>query len=141
MTTAARLQLTLNTKQNIKTALENKGRTPSDVFSTYPAEIDAISTGIGDGAVVPAIVMPQDGATGIIKTKVTLTATAFASIPATKYAQDWAQWQIATDSGFGDVIFDSGEDSSNLQSIDVPGGIIPAGTKLYARVRYGYSLA
>lgn len=138
MSTAPRLQLLKDTKAGIKTALENKGATPSDVFSTYPSEIEGLS---GDGAVVPAIVMPQDGATGIIKTKVTLTATAFASIPATKYAQDWAQWQVATDSGFGDVIFDSGEDSSNLQSIDVPGGTIPAGTKLYARVRYGYSLA
>lgn len=46
-TTAEKLQKLISTKAAIKTALENKGLTPTDKFDTYPALIDSISGGGG----------------------------------------------------------------------------------------------
>lgn len=138
MTTAARLQLTLDTKNAIKVALQNKGASPTDVFSTYPAVIDSLT---GEGIITPAIIVPADGTTGIMPNEVTLEATHFASVPAAAYTQLWAQWQVATDSAFSNVIWDSGQDSVNLRTIDVPGNIFDPGSTYYARVRYEGELA
>lgn len=133
MTTAARLQLTLDTKGAIKTALQSKGLTPNDVFSTYPAEIDQL---FGEGIVTPALIEPVDGATGIVPGSVVLRSTVFASLPQGSLSQLWAQWQIASDSDFNTVVFDSGSDFTNLSSINVPGDILNPGTTYYARVRH-----
>ena len=133
MTTADKLQLTLNTKSAIKTALINKGRSPSNVFSTYPAEIDALQ---GDGIITPAIILPANGATGVLPADFTLVATCFASIPAAEYKHLWAQWQVSRNSNFTNIVFDSGQDAVNLERITLPSSIYVAGAAYYARVRY-----
>lgn len=43
----------------------------------------------------------------------------------------YTQWIVATDAKFGNVVFDSGIDSSNLFSITVPSGVLSLGQSYY----------
>lgn len=66
-TTADKLNLLLNSKKDIKAALTEMGRAPSDVFSTYADEIRAIQSG--------SITATDDGAGNVTITISGATAT------------------------------------------------------------------
>ena len=89
---------------------------------------------IGASAVAtPNIISPLNGATNI-PTTVTLQATAFATVPVGLDTQKNAQWQIARDSGFSDIV-DGGVVNTGNMSVFTASDL-PRNTQIYARVRY-----
>ena len=55
MSVATKLAKLKAIKQDIKSALEEKGQTPSNVFSTYANNIRAIETGGSGGITIPSV--------------------------------------------------------------------------------------
>lgn len=134
MTIANKLQLTLDTKQQIKQALINKGAEPSDVFSTYPALIEDLS---GAGIAKPSIISPLNGATGVSQFPI-ITGSAYGGI--TEDGPDPHQdslWEFASDSEFSNIVHTSGWTSTSLESYEIDGPErLDDGTIIYARVTY-----
>ena len=82
----------------------------------------------------PSITSPANGAT-VNTNSPTLTSSAFAS--STSETHQSSQWQVATDSGFGNIVINSGE-VGNLTSYPTSG--LGYNTQYYARVRHRGSL-
>jgi len=82
----------------------------------------------------PTITSPSDGATSVSETP-TITSSAF-NITGASDTHVSSDWQIATDAGFTNVIFESLDDTSNLESITVPSGTLLTDTQHYVRVRH-----
>lgn len=133
MTIAPKLQLTLDTKAAIKSALIAKGAEPTDVFSTYPALIESLATA---GIATPQIIAPMDGA-GQVSQQPIITATLyFSADPDDGHAA--STWEFASDSGFANILHTSGRDTINLESYDLSaaGYSFPQDTRVYCRVTY-----
>jgi len=90
----------------------------------------------------PTVTSPADNATDIGETP-TLTSSAFNTVNGSD-SHESSQWVITRVSDSVEV-FDSGEDTSNLESIDVPAGVLDEGQESYTvKVRhkgatYGFS--
>lgn len=85
--------------------------------------------------VTPTILYPATGQTNV-ELSPTLSASPFTTAPAGQDTHQSSRWEIATDSGFTTLVFDSGVDTVNKTSIQVPSGVLAIGTVYYARVRY-----
>lgn len=83
----------------------------------------------------PSITYPAQGQTSV-EVAPTLSASAFATVPLGKDTHQSSQWQIASDSGFTTIVYDSGVTTTNKTSNPVPTGTLSLGTVYYARVRY-----
>lgn len=89
---------------------------------------------IGASAVAtPNIISPLNGATNI-PTSTTLQATSFTTAPIGLDTQLNAQWQIARDAGFTDIV-DGGVVSSGNMSV-FQANNLPKNSQVYVRVRY-----
>ena len=90
----------------------------------------------------PTVTSPADNATDIGETP-TITSSAFNTVNGSD-THESSQWVITRVSDSVEV-FDSGEDTSNLESIDVPAGVLDEGQESYTvKVRhkgatYGFS--
>ena len=82
----------------------------------------------------PALLTPTDGATGL-GSQPTLTTGSFAVVNGTD-AHVSTRYQIATDSGFGAIIWDSGDRTDRLTQIQVPDGQLSEATTYYLRARH-----
>jgi len=82
----------------------------------------------------PANTIPVDAATDVPLTP-TLEASAF-SDPDVGDSHSASQWQIATDTAFTSLVYDSGIDASNLTSISIAPCFLTGDTIYYWRVRY-----
>ncbi|WP_136067095.1 Lcl domain-containing protein [Modicisalibacter radicis] len=96
---------------------------------TYPLAVGAPTVA------APELTGPGDGATGV-ELSPTLQATAFKTYPGDYDTHASADWQIATDAAFADVVWESAADADHLTSIGVPAGVLDMTTQYYARVRY-----
>lgn len=85
--------------------------------------------------VTPSIVYPTSGQASVELTP-TLQGSAFATAPVGQDTHQSSQWQVATDSVFTDIKFNSGTDTVNKTNIQVPTGSLNISTQYYARVRY-----
>lgn len=85
--------------------------------------------------VTPSIVYPTAGQTSVELTP-TLQGSDFATAPVGQDTHQSSQWQVATDSGFTDIKFNSGTDTVNKTTIQVPTGSLNISSVYYARVRY-----
>jgi len=85
--------------------------------------------------VTPSIVYPTAGQTSVELTP-TLQGSTFATAPAGQDTHQSSQWQVATDSAFTDIKFNSGADTVNKTSVQVPTGSLNISTQYYARVKY-----
>lgn len=84
--------------------------------------------------VTPTLTYPSSGQTSVELSPI-LSATAFVTAPIGSDTHQSSQWQVATDSGFTSIVFDSGTDTVNKTSRQV----VPAltvGTPYFTRVRY-----
>jgi hypothetical protein len=91
---------------------------------------------VGDQSVAqPEILSPVDGATDI-GSGPTLTTLAFLTYPNGADTHASTDWQIATDSGFTAIVYESLADTSNLESIAVPSGTLSTSTTYYVRARH-----
>lgn len=119
MTTASKLQLTLDNKNAVKLALQNKGANPTDVFSTYAGLIDELAT---SGVATPQIISPIDGATGVDASPI-ITASRFSGLDADGFADTHvaSTWEFYSDSGKTNLLYTSGRDTVSLTSIDLDG--------------------
>ena len=79
----------------------------------------------------PSITSPTEGATSVSLTP-TITASAYSQFYSDPHVH--TDWQIATDSGFSNIVWESLADTSNLESI-TPSQLLDE-TLLYVRVRY-----
>lgn len=91
---------------------------------------DFVTTNINSYVEQPTITDPTDGGVSNSLTP-TLTASAFTSVGSLVHAS--TDWQIATDSAFTSVVWESLADSSNLESVTAT--TLGLGV-YYARVRY-----
>ena len=135
MTIASKLQLTLDNKNAIKLALQNKGAAPTDVFSTYAGLIDELAT---SGIATPQIIAPINGATGVAQSPI-ITASRFSGLDADGFADVHVAsvWTFASDAGFTNILHTSGRDTVNLESYDTfAAGVKFEGITVYARVTY-----
>lgn len=82
----------------------------------------------------PSIVFPVNGATNM-PTNITLESSNFTTTPAGFDTHTAADWQVATDITFSDVIAESLNDTNNLLQWSVDANLQP-NTTYYARVRY-----
>lgn len=96
---------------------------------TYLIAVDAQSV------VTPSIVYPSQGQTAV-ETAPTLTSTAFSTVPVGQDTHQSSQWQIATDAGFSNIVFDSGVSTTNKTNVSVPAGVLSTNTVYYTRVRH-----
>lgn len=133
MATADKLQLTLNTKQAIKSALIAKGAEPADVFSTYPALIESLAT---TGIATPQIIAPMNGAVQVSQQPIITGTLYFSADPDDPHAA--STWEFASDSGFANILHTSGRDTVNLESYDLSaaGYKLPGDTIVYVRLTY-----
>ncbi|MBL1266254.1 MAG: phage tail protein [Halomonas sp.] len=83
----------------------------------------------------PVFMTPQNGATDLYEQPI-LELTSAVSVPAGVFTHTATQWQIANDPGFINLIWDSGNDSTNLTSIAVPAGYLQESTQYYVRARF-----
>lgn len=86
----------------------------------------------------PSVIFPSNGSTNVSLTP-TLTGSAYATTPTGSGTHAYSKWQIATDSAFTNVVFDSGNDAVHLTSITIPSGNLSIGSSYYVRVRYASS--
>jgi hypothetical protein len=85
-------------------------------------------------AQTPSITSPSNGASGI-SPALTITASSFTmSGGADTHAS--TDWQIAEDSGFSIIAYESLSDTTNLESISVPSGELSRNTQYFVRVKY-----
>jgi len=83
----------------------------------------------------PAITSPSDGATDIGESP-TITSSSF-STTGVSDTHESSDWEIATDSSFSNIVYQSLNDTSNLESIVVPAGVLSDNqTTYYVRVRH-----
>lgn len=82
----------------------------------------------------PSITSPTAGQTSVSLTP-TIAASAYSTTPTSQGVHQSSQWQIALDSNFLNIAYDSGVGTVNKTSITVPGGL-NLNTVYYARVRY-----
>ncbi|MBW2187780.1 MAG: hypothetical protein JRG71_15780, partial [Deltaproteobacteria bacterium] len=81
----------------------------------------------------PSIISPAAGTLDVALSP-SLTASAFDVVPVGYNAHASTDWQVATDSNFTAIVFESLADATNLTSIAVVG--LGSDTQYYARVRY-----
>ena len=77
---------------------------------------------------------PSDGATDIGETP-TLNADTFNCVNGSD-THTSSDWQIYSDSSLSTLVWESVDDTTNLESIDVPSGNLSTSTTYYWRVRY-----
>jgi hypothetical protein len=82
----------------------------------------------------PSIISPANGTIGVYQ-PITLKATNYQYIGSPSYPQGAASWQVATDSAFSNIVFQSIADPVNLNSITLPN--LNTNTVYFARVKYG----
>ena len=82
----------------------------------------------------PTNTAPTNTATDIGETP-TLTADTFTCVNGSDTHAS-SSWQVATDSGFASVIYESLADAGNLESIDVSAAELSVSTTYYWRVKY-----
>ncbi|MCX6000573.1 MAG: fibronectin type III domain-containing protein, partial [Chloroflexi bacterium] len=82
----------------------------------------------------PVNTVPVAGATSVSLTP-TLQSSPF-SDPDTGDSHTASQWQIASDAGFTNMVFDSGIDIANKTSITIPSGYLTISTAYFWKVRY-----
>lgn len=85
------------------------------------------------GINTPTLVVPSNGSTGQ-GSSVELVASAYATTPAGFEAHTSSDWQVATDSGFTNIVAQSLDDTVNLESWTADG--LVESTLYYWRVRY-----
>jgi hypothetical protein len=110
-----------------------KGQLGDDmVWSTWsePAAFETADTYVE----APALLTPTDGASDI-GPQPTLTTEVF-SVANGSDAHVSTRYQIATDSGFASIVWDSGDTVNNLTQIQPPDGQLAEGTTYYARARH-----
>lgn len=91
---------------------------------------------IGEQTVAaPAIENPANGATDV-GSGVTLTTSEFLTYPEGADTHASTDWQVATDTGFTSIVFESLDDAANLEAIAVPSGTFDESTTYYARARH-----
>lgn len=99
---------------------------------------------IGDAAIAtPEITYPSNGATGV-DFEPDLSATALVVYPDGYDRHISTRWQVATDSNFTNLVFDSSDDTANLTAINLGAENVrlASATRYYVRVRYqGETLA
>lgn len=106
------------------------------VTKTTSGVTTATSNNIAIGAsaiITPSITSPTTGAVNVNRAP-TLVSSVFTTAPARAATHQSSQWQVATDSGFTTIVFDSGVTTTNKTSITVPA--LALNTQHYARVRY-----
>lgn len=84
--------------------------------------------------VTPSITSPSEGQTNVNLTP-TLTSTNFATAPAGADTQSGSRWQIATNTSFANIVWDSGV-VTNKNSISVPSGVLTSNNTYFARVSH-----
>ncbi len=101
-------------------------------FSNYSEvfNFNTIAAGVG----TPTNIFPSDTTSGI-GSSIALSASSFAAVPVGSQTHVASQWQIALDESFTDIVFDSGEDTFNRESI-IATGTVSGVTTHYWRVRY-----
>ena len=135
MTIADKLQLTLDNKNAVKLALQNKGANPTDVFSTYAGLIDGLAT---SGIATPQIISPINGATGVAQSPI-VTGSRFSGLDPDGFADVHvaSTWDFASDSAFTNILHTSGRDTVNLESYDCAAADVKfEGITVYVRVEY-----
>lgn len=91
---------------------------------------------IGEQSVAqPVIENPAQGVTDV-GSGVTLTTSEFLTYPENADTHASTDWQVATDTGFTAIVFQSLADASNLEAIAVPSGTFDPSTTYYARARH-----
>lgn len=115
------------TAEGVILSIERDGAT-----ATYQLAIGAQSVA------QPSILSPADGATNVGETP-TLTTSGFQTYPGGADTHASTDWQVATDSGFTAVVFESLADASNLEAITVPTATLSESTTYYVRARHNGS--
>lgn len=90
---------------------------------------------LANAVAAPTITSPADGATDLMD-GITLTTSAFATLPADQDTHAGTDWQIATDPAFTNIVWQSTANAADLVSISVPSGILAVSTTYYARARH-----
>jgi hypothetical protein len=82
----------------------------------------------------PTVTSPSDGAADVGE-EPTIASSSF-STTGTSDTHASTDWQIASDSSFNTIVFESLNDTSNLVSLTVPEGNLSTSTTYYIRVRH-----
>lgn len=134
MTVASKLQQTLDIKQAIKVALQNKDESPSDDFSTYAGIIDGLAT---SGIAVPKVISPSGND---VKHSPVIETSRFGGLADDGSAEvhESTTWEFYRDSGLTDLIHSSRRDTANLTSYDLSeqGVALPPDQYVYIFVEY-----
>lgn len=109
-------------------------RDNNSISSQFSEPTEFVTTDTFAGIEDPSITSPSNGATSVGETP-TITSSEFATF-GTSDTHESSDWQIATDSGFTNIIFESLDDTSNLDSITVPSDTLLEDTQHYVRVKH-----
>jgi len=136
-TVSASVGTATHTNESISLVVPNPTTQPQITLTVVRDGVaTAFLIAVGAQSVVtPSIVYPTAGQTSVELTP-TLQGSAFATAPAGQDIHQSSQWQVATDAAFTDIKFNSGTDTVNKTSIQVPTGSLSISTQYYVRVRY-----
>jgi hypothetical protein len=106
-----------------------------DTDSIWSKWSDPIPFTTGNVAIsTPSVTSPDNGDIGVSQNP-TLTTSAF-SIVGSLGTHLKTDWQIATDSGFANIVIQSLNDTTHTTSWTIPTGTLSIGTQYFVRVRY-----
>ena len=83
----------------------------------------------------PTMLSPVDGATDVGGSP-TLTTSAFVTYPSEADTHVSTDWQLSLAPDFSTILWESLGDTENLESIKLPSGIVPEGTKIYGHAQH-----
>ncbi len=107
-------------------------RSDTQGFSAYSTPTSF--TTVAESVEIPTNLLPLNSSIGV-GPSIQLTASVFATVPVAGQTHVASQWQVATDLAFTSIVFDSGTDAVNLESITAT-GLIEGTTQHFWRVRY-----
>lgn len=136
-TTSASVGTFTRTGDTISLVVPNPANTTQILLTvTRDGEAEYFLVAVGAQSIAtPSITYPSQGQTSV-EVAPTLAGSAFATVPLGQDTHQSSQWQIASDSGFSTIVYDSGVTTVNKTSNPVPAGTLSLGTVYYSRVRY-----
>lgn len=97
-----------------------------------------VGAGLLNVITTPSVIGPLNNAQGISVTPI-LTASPYNATSLTQHPHSSTKWQVSKNALFTEIVYDSGESTTHLESIDLLGvgaNALDGGVSHYVRVRY-----
>ncbi|MBB4212765.1 FG-GAP repeat protein [Rhodothalassium salexigens DSM 2132] len=107
-----------------------------DLTVTRDGAAQTVTLAVGETSIAqPTMATPAEGASDVGAAPL-LATTPFGAYPANADTHASTDWQVATDPGFADLVWESLADTEALTSVSVPAGALDTATTYHVRARH-----